>query len=918
MSLSSRIGTWWRAVRHEPTVGAQVDEELQFHIESYAEDLVRGGLSREEAWRRAKAELGSLAAVRENSRQAWGTRWFDELRGDLRYALRLLAKSPGFALIAVGSLALGVGANTVIFTAAQHALLDRLPVPHPDQLRLLEWTEPKDGIVQEMWVFFDDTPGGGELSTSFSYPVYKQLRRENRSLADIFAFKEPQNMTAVIGGQPEAITGEMVSGNFYSTLELRPQLGRGIQDSDDNEVGSGPIVVISDALWTKRFGRSPDVIGKTILINSKPLTIVGVNPPDFTGAYSAQEHPDIFLPFSMQAIVAPQSFDSTWSSSLLQNKQLWWVLMMGRIKPGVAPATAQAALNVQMNAAVRGTMTVAKDSQVPRLLLADGSRGQNPNADDLTKPVAVLPGLAGFVLLLACANLATLLLARAGARQREMSVRLALGAGRRRILRQVMTESLLLSLMGGTTGVLLAIAARNLIPRLMSSAWTPPAFRASLDWHILGFAAAISILTGLLFGVLPAMKATRVQVSSGLKDSAQTATHRRKGLTGRAVVVLQIALSMLLVVGAGLFVQTLVRLAHVPVGFRTHNLLLFSVEASQTRYPGKAIIPVLQQIEAKTAATPGVESVTVTRVPLMSHNASSNTIVPEGQHYEPDEKPSALVNDVGQDFFTTFHIAILEGRGFNTGDTATAPKIAVVNKSFAKKFFPNSSPIGRTFDVGFNHPYTIRIVGVCADARYYTMRVSPQPTFYRPYEQTAGMTQPTFAVATRIDAAKLLPSLRDAVQSVDRNLPVINVRTQDEQIAANLQQERIFADLTGAFGILALVLACIGIYGITAWSVSQRINEIGIRMALGAAPGRVMRMVLSEASWLAIIGVVAGLAASLAFGRVIGTFLYGLKPWDPATLAGAAGLLIAVALTAGWFPARRAAGVDPMRALRHE
>lgn len=283
MSLSSRIWTWWRAVRHEPAVGAQVDEELQFHVESYAEDLVRGGLSREEAWRRAKAELGSLAAVRENSRQAWGTRWFDELRGDLRYALRLLAKSPGFTLIAVGSLALGIGANTVIFTAAQHALLDRLPVPHPDQLRLLEWTEPKDGIVQEMWGFFDDTPGGGELSTSFSYPVYQQLRRENRSLTDIFAFKEPQNMTAVIGGQAEAISGEMVSGNFYSTLELRPQLGRGIQDSDDGEVGSGPVIVISDALWTKRFGHSPEVIGKTILINAKPLTIVGVNPPDFTG-----------------------------------------------------------------------------------------------------------------------------------------------------------------------------------------------------------------------------------------------------------------------------------------------------------------------------------------------------------------------------------------------------------------------------------------------------------------------------------------------------------------------------------------------------------------------------------------------------------------------------------------------------------
>ena len=918
MSMSSRMRTWWRGVRRGGDVNAQIDEELRFHIESYAEDLMRGGMPREEAMRRAKAELGSIAAARENSRQAWGTRGFDELRGDLRYAVRLLAKSPGFALIAVGSLALGIGANTVIFTAAQHALLDRLDVPHPEQLQLLEWIEPRDGVVTEEWGNFDDLPGGGERSTSFSYPVYRQLRQQNRSLADIFAFKEPQQMTANIDGQAEPVSAEMVSGNFYSTLEIQPQLGRGIQESDDGAVGSGPVVTISDAFWSRRFGRSPAVIGKTVLINGTPMTIVGVNPAGFTGAYSAQEHPDVFMPFSMQPVAAPQSLDPTLPASLLENKTLWWVLMMGRVKPGVPMATAQAALNVQLSAAVRATMAVKKDSQLPRLLLADGSRGQNPNADALTKPVAVLLALAGFVLLLACANLATLLLARAGARQREMCVRLALGAARGRILRQVMTESLLLSLMGGIAGLLLAAAVRNVIPQLMTNAWTPPAWRASFDWHIFSFAVALSIVTGLIFGVVPAMHATRVEVNAGLKDAAQTATHRRKGLTGRAIVVLQVGLSTLLVVGAGLFVQTLVRLQHSPTGFRSRNLLLFEVHLPEARYPGKASIPVLQQIEAKLRAVPGVDSATLMRVPLMAHDVSNMTVVPEGQHAKAAEDQSAFVNDVGQDFLSTFRIPILDGRGFSAGDTATAQKVVVVNESFAKKFFPTLNPIGRTFQGGLNHPYTMRIVGVCADAKYFTMRRAPAPTFYRPYEQTGGERDPTFAVATRTSPDTFLASLRDAVQSVDRNLPLLNIRTQDEQIADNLRQERIFADLTGGFGLLALVLACIGIYGITAYSVSQRTNEIGIRMALGAEPGRVLRMVLREASLLAVLGVVAGLAGALALGRVIGTMLYGLKAWDPSTLAGAALLLLAVALAAGWIPARRAAGVDPMRALRHE
>jgi predicted permease len=919
MSLRSRMETWWKAISERDPLDRQVQEELEFHLESYAEDLMRSGVSREEAMRRARAELGSLAAGREKCRAAWGARFVDELWADLRYALRMLAKSPAFAVIAVGSLALGIGVNTVIFTAAQHMLLDRLAVPHPEQLRLLEWTQPNDGIVGSMWGWWDDLPDGGHLGTPFSYPVYQQLRKQSTAMESLFAFKPLDRQTVTANGHAEAMDAELVSGNYYSSLEVNPILGRGIQDSDDGSPGSSPVVVISDRLWMKEFARSPQVIGKTILVNMTPMTIVGVNPRGFTGAYSAQETPDIFLPLSMQPIVAPKNAGDSNSSSLLANNDMWWVLVMGRIKPELPDRTAAASLNVLLEAAVRATMPVKKGDKIPRLLLTDGSRGQNPAAEDLAKPITVLLGLGGFVLLLACANLANLLLTRASARQREMSVRLALGAGRGRILRQMMTESLMLSLLGGAAGLVLAYAVRNALPRMISDSWAPQAFSARFDWRIFAFAAGVSILTGLVFGLAPAWEATRVQVSSGLKDSAQTATRRRRGLAGKAIVVVEVALSMLLVVGAGLFVQTLVQLGHARLGFNPANLLLFELQPPQTRYKDAASIPLYRQLEQKLAAIPGIQSVTLTSAPLIAGGVTVHVFIPEGHQRKPQGNPSVLSNDVGESFFSTYGIPIVAGRGFNSSDTETSRKVAVVNQSLAKKYFPNLNPIGRTFESGLDVAIPIEIVGVCGDAKYNQVRKDPEPTFYAPYwQEKEGFEDATFALATRLDAKTLTPALRQVVQSLDRNLPLLNIRTQDEQIAASLRYERIFANLTAAFGALALTLACIGIYGIMAWTVSRRMHEIGIRIAMGARSEQVQGMVLREAAWITTLGVAAGVAGALALGRVVASMLYGLKSWDPATYAGSAAMLILVALAATWIPARRAAGVDPIRALRHE
>lgn len=926
MSLRSWIArmvaplrSWLRAAFRRGELERRMESELECHLENLTRDLIRSGFSQEEAARRARMAVGPALKHKEEMRASFGLRWWDELWADVRYALRIMRKSPGFMAVAILSLALGIGANTAIFTTAQHMLLDRLHVWRSDQLRMFYWSEPRDGAVKELWGFWDDLPDGGEVSTSFSYPVYEELRRENRSLADVMAFKPLFGVTVSVHNEARATDAEMVSGNYYSVLGVQPQLGRGIQESDDGAIGSGPVVTISDRLWTNRFERSPDVIGEVIQVNATPMTIVGVNPAGFTGAYSAQGTPDIFFPFSMQPLVAPQVFDATMSPSLQGNKSLWWVLIMGRAKPGVPDANAESALNVSLSAAVRATMPVSKDNQIPRLLLRDGSRGQNPHAEGFAKPIYVLMALAGLVLLLACANLANLLLARAGARKRETSTRLALGAGRGRILRQMMTESLLLSLMGGAGGLLLAWVMRNAIPRLLSNAWSAPAFAAKFDWPIFAFAVAMSIVTGIIFGLAPAWQAARVDVNSSLKDSGQTTTNRRRGLASKTIVTVQMALSMLLVVGAGLFARTLMHLERTPLGFRSHGLLLFDVELPETLYPNAASTAVLERVEERLSAVPGVKDVALTQAPLISGSAGFSTFVPEGQQRKAEGNPSVLMNNVGAHFFSTFGIPMVAGRGFDANDTQTSRKVAVVNESLAKTYFPDLNPIGRTFEAGLHHPVTIEIVGVCGDAKYDHIRKKVEPTYYAPYwQKDDGIRAATFAVATPLEGESMQSSLRDAVRQVDANLPMLNLRTQDEQIEANLRQERIVAVLTSGFGVLALVLACVGIYGIMAYTVVQRTSEIGVRLALGAIPRQVLEMILREASRISIAGITIGLGASFVLARFVRSMLYGIAATDPVTLLGAALILLLVALGASWIPARRAAGVQPMEALRHE
>jgi predicted permease len=629
-----------------------------------------------------------------------------------------------------------------------------------------------------------------------------------------------------------------------------------------------------------------------------------------------QESPDIFVPISLQPIVDPKGKNG----GLLDDPNMWWIDVAGRIKPGVTEAQAQAELNVELAAAIRGTMKVKADETMPRLQLADGSRGHAFAAHMFEKPVYVLMTFSGFVLLLACANIANLLLARGTQRQREMSVRLALGAGRGRVLRQMLTESLLLAGLGGAGGLFLSHLGRNAIPKLMADAWDQNQINIPMDWRVFGFAAAVTLLTGLTFGLAPAWLAARSEVSSSLKENTQTATRRRKGLGSKAIVAFQIALSTLLVVGAGLFLRTLFALDSIDVGFRTDHLILFEVAPPAHRYgPGKDV-QLHQRLEQGFAALPGVESVTPSSTSYLAGSMSNTDFIPEKEHGSNDHNDPEYVNVTGNTFFETMGIPILTGRGFGPQDTATSPKVAIINQALAKKRFPNENPLGKRFRTSgdANSPW-IQIVGICADTRYASLRDPSPPQFFRPYVQMRGLVGGlTYAIRTQLSPVVLTPALRYVMQQADRDLPMIDVRTQRQQIDSNMQIERAFAALTTGFGVLALALACVGIYGVMAYSVANRTNEIGIRLALGALPGQVLAMILREATWISLAGVVAGVGAALALSRLVKSMLYGLQPTDPLSLICGALLLIAAALSASWLPAYRAASVEPMEALRHE
>lgn len=918
----NRLRAWFKAVSVRRRLEGEMAEEVRFHIEARAQDLIANGLTPKEAARRAKVEFGGVATAMDGMRRSFGLRWWDELWMGLHYGWRVLRKSPGFTLIAVVSLGLAIGANTTIFSVANEILFARLGVPHAEELRLLTVLADNNSVVHSSWGSFDSMPGGKTRYDSFSYPVYKRLQREDRALGEIFAFKENFQANVTANGLAESVRLELVSGNLYEQMRVQPILGRAILPSDDEVPGAGAVAVISEGFWERTFGRSPDVIGKVITVSMRPVTIIGVNPRGFTGARSVQNSPELFMPLSM---IPWLKVEIGKSGPYLSTPNLWWVQLMARAKPGVSTEQARAALDVEFAAAVRGTTTVKAGETIPRLVIEDGSRGLNPMGKTYAQVMYVLLAFVGLVLLLACANVANLMLARARTRRQEMGVRLALGAGRRRILRQVLTESILLSALGGVLGLVLGYVGRSALPKLMLNAWEHDEIRVPFDGRVFCFTAVIVLLSGILFGLAPAWAATRAEIGLVLKEGGRAATRHRKGLSGKALVSFQMALSTLLVVGAGLFLRTLIHLNAIDPGFRVEHLVLFDINPSSKEYPPTKVIALHTKILDALRVIPGVDGVSLTDIPLLANSQSNSAFYLEGSGVQVwkhgGNNPVTMVATVGQEFLNVMGIPLVAGRGFHPEDKEGTVQVSVVNQALVRQFFPNQNPIGKRFtmeDSTEKERTWVEIIGVVRDSRYAHLKMDPPPLHFDLYRQSKAFGGASYVVRTQLKPEAVTASMRAALAKIDRNIPMMDVRTQQQQIDAGMQQERMFASLTVGFGVLALALACVGIYGVMAYTVSQRTNEIGIRLALGAERQQVRRMVLLEAGWIAGAGVAAGLGAALALGQLIQKLLYGLKPSDPLSLAVAGCMLMMVALVATWLPAARAARVEPMEALRHE
>jgi predicted permease len=862
---------------------------------------------------------------------------------DLRYGARMLLKQKGVTAIAVLSLALGIGANTALFSVVDAMLLKRLPVREPEQLALFQSYAPRE--------FDPGGYGGNSITdpvtglrrrTSFPYVSYQRMREQQRqrqgALSDVFAF-DRFNVNLLADGQADVVNGQVVTGNYHLGLGLQPLMGRLLTDEDD-KASANPVAVLSYRCWQKQFGGDAAVVGKQINLNNRAFTVIGVTPPGFEGAGNVGLTEDVTIPLAMEPIL-----DSDPTRSLLYGAGHWWLRVMGRLKPGATLQQAQAQLettfqqSVDEHRAARNTQSLASggnaigplDPKVyPRLSLVSGAQGEMNYREDNAPSLFLLLGVVGIALLIACANVANLLLSRAASRQKEIGVRLALGASRWRLIRQLLTESVLLAAAGGALGLVFAMWIKDGL--LAVNDWGPSALEPKLDWRVLGFTLGLSLLTGIIFGLAPALQATKVDLTPALKDSGRSSSAASRSLLSRGLVVTQVALSLLLLIGAGLFVRTLLNLQRVDPGINPENLLMFKVAPSLNGYKGARLAQLYERISERLEALPGASKVTFSRTPLLADNDIERLVYLRGALVAPPDA-DGRIRATGEsyilygreNFLETMEIPLLAGRNFTRQDDERAPKVVVVNQTFANQFFPNESPVGKRFTLDVKKPDEIEIVGLVKDAKYSRQRDDAPPTMYLPWRQAANvMPEANFELRVAGEPRALIAAVRQAVREVDETLPLRSFKTQVEQADETLRMERLFAKLVTLFGLLAQQLASIGLFGVLAYAVSQRTREIGIRMAFGASQIDVLKMVIRQGMTLAVIGVALGLGGAYLLTKYLESrmnlsrMLYGVTPNDPLTYVVTAVLLTAVALIACYLPARRATKVDPMIALRCE
>jgi len=897
----------------EPTRQNEIVEELSQDLEDRYSELLSGGATREAAYLATLSELNDSDLLsrelrrveRHAARQSFvpghrGTNIIADVWQDLRYGGRMLLKSKGFTLVAALSLAIGIGANTAIFSLLNALLLKPLPVQNPDELVVVNTASPA-------------TPG--QAFSSFSYPVFREMREKNSSFAGMFA-RAGLQMSLSGSGQSERVSGEGVSGNFFSVLGVNPELGRLLTEADDQTPGAHAVAVISFNCWQRRFGKDPQVIGQKIRLNDYPFTIIGVSPEGFHGV-EVFGAPEVRIPLLMADQVRPRPD----TSSIFEERGSRWLSVMARLKPGVSLEQAQAAADSDFQIArqpdvrrVIGDTSDDRGFKSLRIQLTSARTGASNLTRQFLQPLIVLMSLVSVVLLIACLNIANLLLARATTRQKEISVRLALGAGRFRLIRQLLTEGLLLSALGGLLGLLFARWGTSFLLSFL-----PPGriLEIKPDLRVMGFTLGVTLVTGLLFGMAPAVQATRPNLIPALKnESIAIFGGGRRWELSRLLVVLQVALSLVLLVGAGLFVRSLRNLKLVDMGYHTDQIVTMALDPAQNGYNIERLRSFYDQLSERVSALPGVKVTSMTRNVPMSGSYTRIGIEVPGYESRPGEEMAVLLNQIGPQFFTTFGTSLLRGREFSVQDTPESPKVVVVNDSLARRFFGTESPLGKS--ISLENYKDLEIVGVAADAKYRNLKEAAPQTAYIPFSQYPRLGQRIVCVRTSSDATALVAGIRQEVRNLDPNLPVYNVKTFADQIDESVSQERLVALLSSFFGLFALLLTSLGLYGVMAYGVGRRTNEIGIRIALGAQRGDVIWQVMRESLLLVSFGVCIGLATALATSRLVSTLLFDLSPTDPLTITIATLVMIGVATLAGYLPARRAARVDPLTALRCE
>ena len=843
---------------------------------------------------------------------------------DLRYAVRMLLQAKGWTAVVVVSLALGIGANTALFSAVNGLLLKKVSVKDPDSLVRLRHAGQNDMSTGSSDYGFTTPIGGLSVRSSFSYPMYQQLLADNKTMTDLIAGAPFGRFNVVVNGQAEVANAFIASGNYFRMLEVSANPGRTLLPEDDR-ANAAPVAVISHKFWQSRFGGDAGVVGKSVTINTTPVTIVGVIEPSFTGIQQAvQEPPDVTVPLAMDAVLTPDAGRMSDTLPRLQEATEWWLQIVGRLKPGVTAVEAQANLETvfqhtaragldsflsRLKDAERNTMRNRNRTQMSQLHVDSAARGVYDATTTDTRAVSILSGIVGLVLLIVCANVANLLLSRAANRQKEVSVRVSLGATRSRLVRQLLTESLLLASIGGGIGLLIGHWGKTLLPGA-------PGAPVPLDWRVLGFVTGVSLLTALVFGIAPALRATGLNINHALKQHSRGVVVSRTWL-GRTLLVVQVSISIVLLIGAGLFLRTVQNLRQVDVGFNARNLVIFRVQPQLNGYNDQRMNAFFGELRDRLAAVPGVTAATFSNPPLLSGSVNQTSIFIQGRTYTPETRDSINRVVVSSNFLDVMGIRLLAGRILTDRDNESAPKAVVINAAAAQQYFPNDNPIGKRFGSSLETSAQNEIVGVVSNVKYNSLRDDVPPTMYQPYLQTR-LTSPAFMIRTAGEPMSVVSSLREAMRQIDPDMPMMNVTTQMEQIEGRLVQEKLFAQAYAVFGGLALLIASIGLFGLMSYSVARRTNEIGIRMALGAQPQAVRRMVLGESMTLVVVGVILGVGIALAAARLVAALLFGVAATDVTTIALALTVMLSVAALAGYLPARRASRVDPMVALHDE